>query len=90
MSDLLALLSALTVVFYLAMLLSPALAARKFKAPYAGRIFWAGLLSGTVCLVFVSYLRPSMVFFAWVGLMVWAGIDVQKTRANRLNSENRG
>jgi hypothetical protein len=88
MSELLSLVGAITAGFYFIMLLTPALAARKLKTSHAWWIFWAGLLSGTVSLVFLSYLKMWVVFFTWVGLMVWAGFDVQIGRgeANRLNS----
>ena len=88
MSELLSLLGAITAGFYFVMLLTPAFAARKLKTSHAWWIFWAGLLSGTMSLVFLSYLKMSVVFFAWLGLMVWAGFDVQMRRAeaNRLNS----
>ena len=84
MNGLLALFSAITVGFYFVILLTPAFAAGKFKTPHASRIFWAGLLAGTMCLVFVSHLKMPLVFFAWVGMMVWAGFDVQikKGQAN--------
>jgi hypothetical protein len=85
MSDLLTLFSAITVGFYFVMLLTPAFAAGKLKTSHASWIFWAGLLAGTMCLVFVSYLKTWVVFFAWVGLMVWAGIDVQIGTAKRIN-----
>ena len=77
MNDLLTLFGAITAGFYFVMLLTPAFAARKLKTPYASWIFWGGLLSGTMSLVFLSYLKMWVVFFAWVGLMVWAGSDVQ-------------
>ena len=47
--------------------------------------FWAGLLSGTMSLVSFSYLRMWVVFFAWVGLMVWAKFDVQIGKAKRID-----
>ena len=84
MSDLLILFGAITVGFYFVMLLTPAFAAGKLKTPHAPWIFWAGLLSGTMYLVFFSYLKTSVVFFAWVGLMVWAGIDVQIGKPKRI------
>jgi hypothetical protein len=88
MSELLSLVGAITAGFYFIMLLTPAFAARKLKTSHAWWIFWAGLLSGTMSLVFLSYLKMWVVFCAWVGLMVWAGYDVQigKGEANRLNS----
>ena len=86
MSDLLSLFGLITVTFYFVMLLSPALAAGKFKTPHASRIFWVGLVAGTLCLVFISYLKISVVFLAWIGLMVWAGIDVQIGQAKRVDS----
>ena len=88
MNDLLTLFGAITAGFYFVMLLSPAFAARKLKTSHAWWIFWAGLLSGIMSLAFLSYLKMSVVFFVWVGLMVWAGFDVQigKGEANRLNS----
>ena len=88
MSNLLSLIGAITVGFYFVMLVTPGFAAGKLKTPHAWWIFWAGLLSGTLGLVFFSYLKMLVVFFAWVGLMVWAGIDLQigKGEANRLNS----
>ena len=88
MSDLLTLFGAITAGFYFIMLLTPAFAAGKLKASHAWWIFWAGLLSGAVSLVFLSYLKMWVVFLAWVGLMVWTGFDVQigKGGANRSNS----
>ena len=83
MSHLLSLFGAITVGFYFVMLLTPAFTAGKLKTPHAWWIFWAGLLSGIMCLVFLSYLRTWVVFFAWFGLMVWAGIDVQIGNAKR-------
>jgi hypothetical protein len=85
MSDLLTLFGAIIVGFYFVMLLTPAFAARKLKTPHASWIFWAGLLAGTICLVFVSYLKTWVVFFAWVGLMVWARIDVQSGKSKRID-----
>ena len=85
MNDLLTLFGAITVSFYFVMLLTPAFAARKLKTPHASWIFWAGLLSGTMPLVFFSYLKMWVVFFAWVGLMVWAGFDVQIGKAKRID-----
>ena len=85
MSDLLTLFGAITVGFHFVMLLTPAFAAGKLKTPHAAWIFWAGLLAGTMCLVFVSYLKTLVVFFAWVGLMVWAGIDVQTGKGKRID-----
>ena len=87
MSDLLTLFGAITAGFYFVMLLTPAFAPRKLKTPHASWILWAGLLSGTMSLVFFSYLRKWVVFFAWVGLIVWAGFDVQlEKRSDRLTS----
>jgi hypothetical protein len=86
MRDLLSLFGLITVTFYFVMLLSPAFAAGKLKTPHASWIFWTGLLAGTMCLGFVSYLKMPVVFFAWVGLMVWAGIDVQIGQAKRMDS----
>ena len=81
MSELLSLLGAITGGFYFVMLLTPAFAARKLKTSHVWWIFWAGVLSGTMFLVFLSYLKMWVVFFAWVGLMVWAGFDVQMGKA---------
>ena len=53
MSELLSLVSAITAGFYFVMLLTPGFAARKLKTSHAGWIFWAGLLSGTMFLVFL-------------------------------------
>ena len=85
MSELLSLIRAFIVGFYFVMLVTPAFAAGKLKTPHAWWIFWAGLLSGTMCLVFLSYLKMLVVFFAWIGLMIWAGIDVQIGRAKRID-----
>lgn len=85
MNDLLTLFGAITVGFYFVMLLTPAFAAGKLKTPHATWIFWAGLVSGTMCLLFLSYLKTWVVFFAWVGLMLWAGIDVQIGNAKRID-----
>lgn len=85
MSNLLSLIGAITVGFYFVMLVTPGFAAGKLKTPHAWWIFWAGLLSGTMCLVFLSYLKMLVVFFAWIGLMIWAGIDVQIGRAKRID-----
>ena len=83
MTELLSLIGAITVGFYFVMLVTP-FAAGKLKAPHAWWIFWAGLLSGTMCVMFLSYLKMSVVFFAWLGLMIWAGVDVQIRMAKRI------
>ena len=86
MSDLLSLFGLITVTFYFVILLTPAFAARKLKSPHAFRIFWTGLLTGTMCLAFISYLKMPVVFLAWIGLMVWAGIDLQIGQAKQMDS----
>ena len=84
MTELLSLIGAITAGFYFVMLVTP-FAAGKLKAPHAWWIFWAGLLSGTMCVMFFRTLRCRWCFFAWLGLMIWAGVDVQIRMAKRID-----